>query len=512
MAKSGDYRKLFTKWLVKTHPIGSPELDALIDLMPSKTAYGESKVEFNSPITQISAQYGLLQNVLTVTDSLISGSNSVVDKKFTCESGTSPEGLASILTLRQAPTRAGQGLLATFPVVFGSPLNDNNQVAGLITAQNTFAFVYIGTAFGILLVRDGLDELQELTLTVAASGAETATVTIDGIPHDVSLTGAGSLSDDAFEIAIDLNANVINYNFSSNGATVIAQSVLPGPAGAFAYSSTGVSAGAWFRISEGVNGVQTFVPQSLWNQDTRLKGDADSILNPLFNNDYQIQLNGAADFFVEDRKTKQMVLVHRMSFVNNSTSNNPANSTFRVGWLVNNTGNTTSVKIQGGKSGLFNEGLVYYDTIPRGFSNTQDIPAGGDIKTTVLILRNRLSFAGSLNRSEVLPIVISASTESNKVAEFKLLLNPVFESPVNFQYEDKENSIIEFSKDAVLVTGGREIGQLTVEAGAPDKILFNQTTKTTTAVYPGSIIALVATLKTGAGGDCTVSATAQEDL
>ena len=31
MAGIGDYKLLFTKWLTKTHPTGSPELDALID-------------------------------------------------------------------------------------------------------------------------------------------------------------------------------------------------------------------------------------------------------------------------------------------------------------------------------------------------------------------------------------------------------------------------------------------------------------------------------------------------
>lgn len=480
--------------------------------IPALTAFGAAKTEFDYPVTQISAQYGLLQNVLTITDSLISGTNSVVDKKFTCESGISANGLASILTLRQAPTRAGQGLLATFPAVFGAPIADNTQAAGLITAENSFSFAYIGTDFGILSVRDGLDELQELTLTVAASGAETATVTIDGIPHDVSLTGAGSLSDDAYEIATDLNVSIINYNFSSNGATVVAQAVLPGVMGSFAYSSTGASAGSWVQIGAGVSGTVTFIPQASWNQDTRLEGDINSILNPLLNNSYQIQLNGSADFFVEDRESKAMVLVHRLSFVNISTDNNPANSTFRVGWIVNNTGNTSNVTIQGGKSGLFNEGLIYYDTIPRGFSNTQAIPAGAGTQTSVLILRNRLSFAGSLNRSEILPLIITGSTESNKFAEFKLILDPVFSSPVNFQYENKENSLIEFSNDAVVVTGGLEIGQLIVESGTPQSVAFNQTVKTTTAIYPGTVVAVVATLQAGGAADCTSSATVQEDL
>ena len=477
----------------------------------SKTAFGDLKTESNSPVTQISAQYGLLQNVLTITDSLISGTNSVQDKKFTCETGTSIAGLASILTLRQISSRSGQGVLAIFPAVFGSPVDNNTQAAGLITAENSFVFGFIGTNFGIFSVRDGLDELQELTLTVAATGAETATVTINGIPHLVSLSGTG-ITDDAYEIATHLASVIPNYHFSSNGSTVVAQAVLPGPQGSFDYSSTGTSAGSWVQFEPGQEGITTFIPQAEWNVDTRLTGDVDSILNPLFNNDYQIQLNGAADFFVEDRNTKRMVLVHRMSFVNCSTDNNPANSTFRVGWITNNTGNNTNITIQGGKAGLFNEGEIYYDTIPLGQSNSQPIPAGAGLQTSVLILRNRLSFAGAVNRSEALPLIISGSTESNKFAEFKLLLDPVFSSPVNFSYIDKSSSIVEVSKDAVLVTGGREIGELIVEAGNPQLREFNQTTKTTTAVYPGATIAIVATLQAGGAADCQASVTLQEDL
>lgn len=477
----------------------------------AKTAFGELKVESNTPVTQISAQYGLLQNVLTVTDSLISGTNRVVDKKFTCESGTSAAGLASILSLRQISSRSGQGILAIFPAIFGTPAVNNNQAAGLITAENSFTFGFIGTDFGIISVRDGLDELQELTLTVAASGSETATVTIDGVPRNVSLSGGG-ITDDAYEISEALNISVPNYNFTSNGSTVVAQAIIPGPMGSFDYSSDGSSSGAWVQIEPGTEGISTFIPQSQWNIDTRLSGNSARILNPLFNNDYQIQLNGSADFFVSDRDTKEMVMVHRMSFVNEGTDNNPANSTFRVGWLSRNVGNTTNVTIQGGKAGIFNEGQIYYDTIPRGQSNSQNIPGNASIQTTVLILRNRLSFADAVNRAEALPLIISGSTESNKFAEFRLLLDPVFSSPVNFSYIDKTSSIVEVSKDSVLVTGGREIGSLIVESGTPQERTFNQTEKTTTAVYPGTIIAIVATLQSGGGADCQASVTMQEDL
>ncbi len=478
----------------------------------SKTAFNELQVANPQPITQITAQYGLLQNVLTVVDDLISGTNSVVDNKFTCQTGTSIAGLASILTLRQVASRAGQGVLARFTAIFDTGTADANQAAGLVTAENLFSFGFIGTAFGIIFSRDGLDELQELTLTVQASGAETATVTIDGVPFNVSLTGAGSLSDDAYEISTALNISVPNHNFSSNGATVVCQAVIPGAMSTYSYSSTGVSAGAWVQVVAGADGTTTFIPQASWSEDTRLEGDANSILNPLFNNAYQIQLNGSADFFVEDKETKQQILVHRIGFTNTDTLSNVTNSTFRVGWISRNLGNTTNVTVQGGYAASFIEGHIYFDTTPRGDSNTQAIPAGASTQTSVLILRNRLSFGDKVNRAEVLPYIINASTESNKFAAFKLILNPTFSTPVNFSYVDKTSSLVEVSKDAVVVTGGLEIGSIIVEAGSPQQVAFNSTTKTTTAVYPGSIVAIVCTLQAGGAANSTSSITWQEDL
>ena len=51
------------------------------------TAFGDLKAEAATPITQISAEYGLLGQVLTVTDSAASGTNTTADSKFVCQTG-----------------------------------------------------------------------------------------------------------------------------------------------------------------------------------------------------------------------------------------------------------------------------------------------------------------------------------------------------------------------------------------------------------------------------------------
>ncbi len=476
-----------------------------------KTAFGELQVESLSPITQIKSSAGLLAGVLTVTDDLFSGVNSVVDGKYNCSSGTDTDGLASILTSRQMTTRAGQGSVALFSVAFDNQLVDVDQAAGLITAENLFTFGYIGVNFGILAGRDGVDELQELTITVAG-GAENVNITINDIVYVVVLSGGGTVQIDAYEIAISLEVQVPNYTFTSNDNQVVAQAIISDPQGAFDYSSGGSSSGAWVQLAAGATPIFDFIPQALWNQNTRLDGTVKEILNPQFMNYYKIQMNGSVDFFVEDSETKDSVLVHRISFSNVNTLSNPAEETFRIGWLVRNTGSVIGATIQGSYAASFIEGHIFYDTPPKGVSANQAVTAGAG-QRSVITLRNRISFNNKVNRVEVLPLIISATSQTSKFARFKVLLNPTFLSPITFTYTNKENSVIEISEDDVEVTGGIVIGSGTVEAGSGITTMFNSTNNRTTAVFPGSIICIVAEIPSGGGSaDCQADTSLQEDL
>lgn len=477
----------------------------------AETAFGEVKVESMMPITQVSAQYGLLNGVLTVTDSAGAGTTTIVDNKFNCETGVTADGLASITTLRQLAYRAGQGAVARITAVFSPGVAGNVQAAGLITAENSFTFGFQNTLFGIIHAHDGQDELQELTLTVAG-GAENATVTVDGTPFIVALSGLGTVQDDAFEISESLNAQVPNYQFTSNNDQVVAQSVLPGPQGAFAYSSAGTSVGSWAQLVSGVVATQDFIAQADWNQDTRISSDVNVNLDPTKGNVYQIQYQylgfGAIRFFVEDKETGKFVLVHVIEYANDNTVPSVTNPTFRVGWLVTNLGNTSNVVVQGSSAGGFIEGQIVRDNPPRSESNDQ--LSIGTTLTNILSLRNRISFGDKVNRAEVFPQLISGSTQANKFALFKLLLNPTFVTPPTFEYIDKSGSIVEVTKDSVAVTGGQEIGAITIVDGSSLVLRFNE--NQVTPVFPGSTLCIAAEIPSGAAADCQTAATWQEDL
>lgn len=480
---------------------------------PTQDVFGDQRSSSLYPLMQVSAQYGLLSNVLVVTDNNSSGNNSVVDEKFTSQTGTADDGLASITTLRQLTYRSGQGALARFTALFSPGVADSNQGAGLITAENLLTFSYIGTNFGIVHARDGHDELQELTLT-GPGGNETVGITIDNTLYNVNLTNTGTVQGDAFEIATSLNVQVPNYSFTSNNDQVIAQGVISDVQGSFGYSSPGSSVGSWNQLIAGKQPDVTFIPQAQWNVDTRIGTDIDTTLDPTKGNVYQIQLGylgfGPINFFIEDKVTGAFVLVHKIRYSNTFSVPSVTNPTFRVGWLARNVGNTTNITVAGASMAGFNEGRIFRDTPPLSASNNQASIGSG--LTNLMSIRNRLSFGGKVNRAEVLPLLVTGATQSTKFAFFKILLNPVFQEPVTFTYINKLGSLVEITKDSVLVTGASELGTITVVAGSPASIMFNEAETISTQIYPGDTLCLAAVVPSGPSSDCQISMTWQEDI
>lgn len=233
MAAFNDYKKLFTKWLTKTHQVGSPELDALINIEVSgsvpKGAYGEALSVEPTPRAQITAQYGFTDSIFSTA---IGGTVANENSMFQVNTGTGPNNVAVVSSNEQVPYKAGQGLTASFSVVFDGEVAanggaiGNTQIAGLVNSESLIGFGYKDDVFGIIFASGGSLEIQELTITTGAQNLENATITIDGNPYIVQLSSAG-INANAYEIAVSLSSQVPGYNFSSNGATVNCMGLLP---------------------------------------------------------------------------------------------------------------------------------------------------------------------------------------------------------------------------------------------------------------------------------------------
>ncbi len=471
-----------------------------------KGSFGEVISVKLNPVLQISAQYGLLSGTLTTVDDNSSGLVFVIQQKYTMLTGVASDGLASILSTKQLAYRPGQGALARFTVGFTVGKANNVQGAGLITAENSFTFGFNGVDFGITYSRGGVDELQELTLTVAA-GSETAVVTIDGTVYNVTLTGIGTVQDDAFELAVSLSTQVPNFLFTANDDQVVAQAVIPGAKGVFTYSSPGTSVGSWVKVIGGGDNTIDFIPQVDWNIDTK----AD--LNPLLGNVYQIQFQylgfGSIEFYIEDRVSGKFVLVHRIRYANTSTTTIVTNPTFRVGWFVRNEGNTSNVVITGASAAGFIEGPKVIHNAPRSIINDQ--LAVGATLTNIVALRNRIVFGSKVNRGEIVISLISFTAQPNKVSFFSIILDPTFSSPIIFEYEDKSESIAEVSTTKVTLSGGRNILTVAVVEGGSTVIPFSE--ESAPDILPGTVMCIAAIVPSGQpAADCQATITWVEDI
>ena len=164
--------------------------------------------------------------------------------------------------------------------------------------------------------------------------------------------------------------------------------------------------------------------------------------------------------------------------------------------------------MQGSSAAAFIEGQVLRDTPPRSANNDQ--LAVSTSLTNILSVRNRISFGGKVNRAEILPQLVSASSQTNKAAFFGLILNPTYSTPVVFNYLDKQGSISEVATDSVLVTGGQDVGSITVTNTGSVILRFNE--GQVTPILPGSTFCIAARMSSGQSADCQATISMQEDL
>lgn len=488
-------------------------------IIPQTTAFGEASIAEPTPIVQVSAQYGLTDEMMTIASN--GGATSNGDSLFKVNSGSSPLGLASLNTSKQLSYKPGQGALARFTSLFSPYQQGSLQAAGLINSEDGFAFGYFDIAgesngeFGVIYSRDGKTEHQELEISTASSGVENATVTVNGIAYIVPLTNAGGDNNvTATEIADSLNDQVDNFLFSANTTggvtTVSSMDLLPQPNGVYSFSSASAS-GVWVQKQAGLGPLITLIKQSEWNRKKMLTDSSDEfILDPTKGNVYSISFQylgfGDINFMVEDPRTGKPVLVHQIEYANSSTSTSVGNPTFRIGWLSRNLGNTVDLQVSGASAAGFIEGKNIIDSLPRAAESVTGTI--GTSQTNIITIRNRFHFGDKINRADIVPLLLSMGTLGNKGAFFRLTANPDFDAPLSFSYIDESSSVAEVATDEVGVSGGRFISSFLVTGQG--KTLSSNEFKT--KIFPGDVLTLSAAVTATPAAEMNAAAVWQEEV
>lgn len=467
-----------------------------------KTAFGELSVAEATPEVQISAVAGIRDDVQQVFAGVGSGI-SADSGNFVCTSGTSSNGISSILSKREATYRNGQGLLCRITALFETSKPNSIQLAGFINGNNAFAFGFNGTEYGIVRAFNGVTEFQELQVTTGASSSENAIITVDGVGYTVALT-AGSVEHNAFEVAANLNIQVPNYTFSSNGDIVSALSGIPVAAGSFSFTSSSAVA-VWSQLNVGSPATFDWVPEVEWTNPPVFT------IDPTKGNVYQIKIQylgyGGIRFYIENPDTTEFDLVHVYKYANQNIVPSVSNPTFRIGWVVQNLGNTESISVRGSSAASFVEGKKIFDERGRGLS--AENTALTTTRVNILSIRNRLNMNNSINRVSVYPKSLVASAAHNKTVILHLDIASTFSDDLIFQYLDKTNSAIEFATDAAAVSnGGRQIATIRLRSTTP---IILDLQKFLDILLPKETLTISAETSQGVGAEVDVSIVWIED-
>jgi hypothetical protein len=432
-----------------------------------RAAFGELSTISDTPVVQIDAVYGLRTKTDVETFTASGGSVGIDDstgKEFVCTSGTTQGGYGLIRSKRELRYRAGQGAETRFTARFDAPVANHLARAGLITSGNELSFGYNGgsnLAFGIFYRTGGKLEIQTLEITAAASGNETATVTLNGTTFDVAVT-SGTTKHNAFELGASTYAG---YTVTHNGSKItFAADSLGNQTGTFSLSSTGTLAGTFTETAAGQNATDTFIEQADWNIDAMDgAGSSGMTLDAQKGNVYKIDFQylgyGALNFYVENSNTGLFQKVHQIKFANTYTKPSLLNPTFKIGWFSANTTGTTSKSIYGASGALFLQG------IKRPFRDIDSHENEKSISTTetnILSIRNRSEIGGTINLTEILLEYVSFAVEGTKPAVFRIYKNATLGGEPDWTYHDENESPVEYDTAGTTVTN---VSGTTIELG-----------------------------------------------
>ncbi len=399
-----------------------------------RSSFGDQMSESLTPITKLSAQYGILENVETFTAT--GGSVGTEDNMFKCTTGTSVGGYGVIRTVKPTVYREGQGLMARFTARFDSNAVANSlQFAGLFNVQDTVAFGYRGTTYGILFDNYGAQEQRSLQITGAGNG--TLTLTLNSVDYSIPIT-TGTVQHNAYEIEAWMEANQSVWNVEQIDDEVYFQSKNVGSlAGTYSVSGAGLT-GAFTAITTGAAQTQSTIAQADWNGDS-----LPSTFDATKGNVYMIKVSylgfGPISFYVLDPTKRVFVLVHTIDYQNANTKPSISNIALKIGWTAASLGSTTDLSVYGASGATFIEGKS--KLLKESHAASNENTAVGTAFEAVLTIKGIETFQSKAMLGRIALERVEVSTDSQKEVVFKLVKNATL-GETNYQFHEENESVV----------------------------------------------------------------------
>lgn len=445
-------------------------------------SFGELQVAQITPVFALKGLNGVVND--RKFDNLVVGGGSITnnDSQFDINVSTNAGDKTFLRSLRQINYRAGQGVLMRITAVFTTPTTSLNQLAGMGNDGNGLFFGYQELDFGVIKLTNGEGATHRLEITVAENASETATITLDNIPFNVSITNSGgSLEFTSYELG--RVGSFGPWQWEVIGEFIYFSKLIVGVAsGTFSYSSTGASTGTFTQLTAGVEIETDFITQSNWNAD-KMDGTGNSgmTLDTQKGNVYQIQFQwlgyGNIRYFIQSDTTGDFVLVHQINYTNNNTEVSIRRPSFRGFAGLSSTNSTTSLTMNVGSMAGFIEGLFKTNANTLWAENSSKT-ISSNTETNILIIDNKLLYNGEINSGEINIKQVSLSSDGTKNVIFRFYTNPsgigdgtTSDFP-DFQEKDLNQSIAILDILSTSIQGGDLIYAITIGKADSQQVIL----------------------------------------
>ena len=413
------------------------------------TAFDEPLAIGITPIIQADAMYGLDPD-FWITTELNNGNVTVTgNTTWQVQSGTSAGGYARLATSKYMTYQPGQGSMfrwtAAFTTTGGTTKNalgiDNIvQNTGPVDREDGYSFGYSGASdtdahrkIGILHRRAGKAEIRTLTVTVAPTGNQTATVTLNGTAFSISLTASTSVNYTANQIANALKAITAadnTWDIEGCNGLVTFTYYSPGPkSGTYSFSSSGSGTLAMASFSQTIAGV---TPTDVWTYvddwDNQTIQFDPTKLN-VFGIDFRWLGSGRVRFFMENPSTGKMVLVHTQKWTSQYTVphlNKPSlRLIYRSG--TTNTAITPSQNVIVTGASVFSgvQGMINQTGSSQGYYNIDSTTRAKDTVWHLMSIQNPFVRNSGVNKASIALQSLTVAAQSNDPSVIYVVKNAV---------------------------------------------------------------------------------------
>jgi hypothetical protein len=246
--------------------------------------------------------------------------------------------------------------------------------------------------------------------------------------------------------------------------------------------------------------------QSEWNVNNL--SDWNTPFDPTKGNVAQITYKylgfGDIFFWLENPDTGRFQNVHIIKYTNQNTTPSLLNPSFKLGLYAESVGSTTDLSVYSASMAAFVDGTLTKTKNPRAVENTQSVGTGGF--TNILTIRNRNTYNSFVNQGEIIPIILSLSTDSSKSIEIRVVVNGTPSGDTDFT-EVGTNLVSDIDVTANTITGGT---LLIASALRIEKLINLDDLEI--RIFPSFTFSITARLTSGSSADVTAALTYYESI